>query len=95
MAKVTIDDALNSINPEITKILSKDYRETLDSRITILDLSYNALKVNIYRNTNAHVNVFNKAYATLVEVLEEKAKRKYTSLEQLPISIPLVHLLYI
>ena len=84
MAKVSIEDALNSINPEITKILSKDYRETLDSRITILDLSYSALKVNVYRNTEAHIRAFNVAYATLVEVLADKAKRTYPSLEQLP-----------
>lgn len=84
MATRSIEDALNSITPEITKILSKDYRTVLDARITILDLSYEALKVNVYRNTSAHLQAFNYAYDTLVQVLSEKATRKYSSLAEIP-----------
>jgi hypothetical protein len=84
MAKITLNDVLDSINPEINNILSTDYREVLDKRITILDLSYEALKVNVYRNTAAHIEAYNSAYRILVEVLDEKASRQYSSLEQLP-----------
>lgn len=84
MAKVTINDVLNDINPEIVNILSRDYRDVLDKRITVLDLSYEALKVNVYRNTAAHVDAYNTAYKTLVQVLNDKATRQYTSLENLP-----------
>ena len=84
MAKVTIEEAIRSINPEISEILSRDYRKTLDTRITILDLSKDALKVNVYRNTTAHMNAFDYAYSTLVEVLNAKAKRVYTSLSEIP-----------
>ena len=85
MAKViTINDVLNDINPEIVNILSRDYREVLDKRITVLDLSYEALKVNVYRNTAAHIDAYNTAYKTLVQVLNDKATRQYTSLENLP-----------
>lgn len=82
--KATLDDALNSITPELTKIFSKDYREELDKRLTILDLSYEALKVNVYRNTQAHITAYNEAYATLVTVLNEKATRQYSSLDKVP-----------
>ena len=82
--RVSLEDAIALVDPEINKILSTDYRSVLDKRITILDLSYDALKVNVYRNTKQHVDAYNVAYATLVEVLQEKATRQYASLEDLP-----------
>jgi hypothetical protein len=84
MARITLEDALNFINPEINKILSKDYREALDKKLTILDLSYDALKVNVYRNTKVHIDAYNYAYRTLVEVLNKTATRQYSSIEDLP-----------
>ena len=84
MAKATLNDILDSINPEINKILSTDYREILDKRITILDLSYEALKVNVYRSTATHIEAYNSAYKTLVEVLNDKATRQYASLADIP-----------
>ena len=82
--RVSLEDAIAVVDPEINRILSTDYRSVLDKRITILDLSYNALKVNVYRNTKAHIDAYNIAYAALVEVLNEKATRQYKSLDQLP-----------
>jgi hypothetical protein len=82
--KITLEDAIALVDPEINKILSTDYRKVLDKRITILDLSYDALKVNVYRNTKAHLDAYNSAYAALVEVLNEKATRQYKSLDELP-----------
>jgi hypothetical protein len=84
MARVTLEDALNLIDPEINKILSTDYRESLDKKLTILDLSYDALKVNVYRNTKVHIDAYNYAYRTLVEVLNKTATRQYSSIEDLP-----------
>lgn len=82
--KVSLEEALKDINEEIPKILSKDFREVLDKRITILDLSYKALKVNVYRNTAQHIKAFNYAYGILVDILNKKATRQYKSLEDLP-----------
>jgi len=82
--KISLEDAIAIVDPEINSILSRDYRSVLDKKITILDLSYNALKVNVYRNTKAHVDAYNKAYAALVEVLNDKATRQYKSLEDIP-----------
>ena len=84
MATSSIEDTLNSISPEINKVLKTDYRTILDKRITILDLSYEALKVNVYRNTTAHLAAYEYAYQTLVKVLREKATRRYTSLQEVP-----------
>jgi hypothetical protein len=84
MAKVTLDDIINDSFPEIVEILKKDFRKELDSRITILDLSYEALKVNVYRNTKAHIEAYDYAYEALERALGRIAKRTYTSLEDLP-----------
>lgn len=82
--RISLEDAIAKIDPEINRILTTDYRAVLDKRITILDLSYAALKVNVYRNTKAHVDAYDIAYRALVEVLNEKATRQYKSLSDLP-----------
>ena len=82
--RISLEDAIAKIDPEINRILSTDYRAVLDKRITILDLSYDALKVNVYRNTKAHIAAYDIAYKALVEVLNEKATRQYKSLSDLP-----------
>lgn len=82
--KVTLDDIIGSVEPELLNLLKKDFREELDKRVTILDLSYEALKVNVYRNTSAHLEAYNKAYKILVQAASRIAKRKYSSLEEVP-----------
>lgn len=82
--KKPLKDAIAIIDPEINRILANDYRAELDKRITILDLSYSALKVNVYRNTVEHVEAYDYAYRTLVEVLAEKATRQYASITDIP-----------
>jgi hypothetical protein len=82
--KVTLDDIIGSVEPELLNLLKKDFREELDKRVTILDLSYKALKVNVYRSTSTHLEAYNKAYKILVQAVSRIAKRKYSSLEEVP-----------
>jgi hypothetical protein len=82
--KVSLDDIIAETQPEILEILKKDFRKELDTRTTILDLSYDALKVNVYRNTKQHLEAYNIAYKILVEAVNRIAKRKYSKIEDLP-----------
>lgn len=85
MTPVSLDDIISSSFPEVVELLKKDFRKELDSRITILDLSYEALKVNVYRNTKQHIDAYNYAYSALERALNRIAKRKFSSLEELPV----------
>lgn len=82
--RVTLDDIIAETAPEILALLQKDFRKELDTRITILDLSYEALKVNVYRNTQLHIEAYDNAYRILVSAVAKLSKRKYSSLEELP-----------
>jgi hypothetical protein len=83
--RVTLDDIIAETQPEILALLQKDFRKELDTRITILDLSYEALKVNVYRNTKQHIKAYDYAYQVLVNAVEKISKRKYSSLEDMPV----------
>lgn len=83
--RVTLDDIIAETQPEILEILQKDFRKELDTRITILDLSYEALKVNVYRNTKLHLEAYETAYRILVKAISKLSKRKYSSIEELPV----------
>jgi hypothetical protein len=83
--KVTLDDIIADTQPELLEILKKDFRKELDTRTTILDLSYDALKVNVYRNTKQHIEAYDIAYEILVAAVNRIAKRKYSSIEDLPV----------
>ena len=83
--RVTLDDIIAETHPEILEILKRDFRKELDTRITILDLSYEALKVNVYRNTKLHLQAYENAYRILVAAINKIAKRKYSSLEEMPV----------
>lgn len=84
MARVGLKDRLRAKAPELFEALYKDYRPELDARITVLDLSYEALKVNVYRGSSVSQRdlvVYNKVYATLQTVVREAlGKRRYDSL---------------
>jgi hypothetical protein len=84
MAKVGLKDKLKAKAPELFEALYKDYRPELDARITVLDLSYEALKVNVYRGTSVSqrdLAVYNKVYSNLQTVVREAlSKRTYASL---------------
>ena len=71
--------------PMVANIIEKDFRQDLDARISVLDLSYNALLVNVYRGkklSNREVNAYNNVYSTLVQVIREACSKKtFTTLE--------------
>lgn len=83
--RVGLKDRLKQKAPELFEALYKDYRPELDSRITVLDLSYDALKVNVYRGNTIsarELQVYNRIYETLRQVVKEAlAKRTYSSLQ--------------
>lgn len=78
--QVTLDDLINSLDPEIRALLKEDTRKVLDKRPTILDISYNSLLVN-NKDSVEDFKVFHK---TLLQVVQEKAPRSYSSIEQIP-----------
>jgi hypothetical protein len=84
-SKVSLDDIIAETQPELLDILKADFRKELDTRTTILDLSYEALKVNVYRNTKQHLEAYNIAYRILVAAVDKIAKRKYSKIEDLPV----------
>ena len=78
--------------PEVAAVIEKDFREELDARISILDLSYNALLVNVYRGkklSNRELDAYNSIYDTLLEAVRKACSRKtFRSLED-PKFLPL------
>lgn len=72
MAKVTIKDVISSKAKELNEVISKsteEYRKELDSRIHILDLSYDALKVNM--RGQYEVELYDRLYSTLQTVVRK------------------------
>jgi hypothetical protein len=78
--QVTLDDLINSLDPEIRVLLEENTREVLDKRPTIIDISYNSLLVNNKDN----VEDFKVFHAMLLKVVGEKAARTYKSIEDIP-----------
>jgi hypothetical protein len=82
---VDLMSRLRSSLPKLADIIAKDYRADLDAKVSILDLSYNALIVNVYRGkslSNKEVDIYNNIYKTLIEVVSKACLNKtFTSLE--------------
>jgi len=78
---VTLNDLVNSLDPQIKQLLYEDTRKVLDSRPTILDITYSALKIN---NTLYDAKEFKEIHDTLLTVVREKANRKFGSIEEIP-----------
>ena len=78
--QVSLDDLINSLDPEIKALLEENTREVLDKRPTILDISYNSLLIN-NKDSVENFKIFHK---TLLNVIREKATRVYSSIEQIP-----------
>lgn len=83
---------IRSALPQLADLIAKDYRADLDAKVSILDLSYNALIVNVYRGkklSNREVDAYNTIYQTLIEVVSAAcANKTFTSLED-PKFLPL------
>ena len=83
MAKVSLKDLIDDLDPSIRHLLSEELRESLlNKRPHVLDISYRALRVN---NVDEYSEeVFKEIYDTIVQVVGEKAARKYPSIEAIP-----------
>lgn len=78
--QVTLDDLINSLDPEIKALLKEDTRKVLDKRPTVLDISYASLLVNSHGD-DKH---FKEVHDTLLSVVREKSQRTYSSIEEIP-----------
>lgn len=83
MAKVSLKDLIDDLDPNIRHLLSEELRESfLNKRPHVLDISYRALRVN---NVDEYSEeVFKEIYDTIVQIVGEKAARKYPSIEAIP-----------
>jgi hypothetical protein len=79
---VTLDDLVNSLDPEIRRLLYEDTRTLLNQRPTILDITYNSLRVNNRKNYSEQI--FKEIHDTLLSVVGEKAQRTYNSITDIP-----------
>jgi hypothetical protein len=78
---VTLDDLVNSLDPQIKQLLYENTRKVLDSRPTILDITYAGLKIN---NAAYDDKEFKQIHDTLLTVVREKATRKFGSIAEIP-----------
>lgn len=85
MAEQDLLSRIKQSLPAVAQIIEKDFRQDLDARISVLDLSYNALLVNVYRGkklSNRELDAYNNIYDTLIKVIKEACSKKtFTSLE--------------
>lgn len=80
--KVSLKDLIDDLDPAIREALSEDLRETLNKRPHVLDISYRALRIN---NQNQYSEEhFKEIYDTVIQIVSEKAARKYGSIEEIP-----------
>jgi hypothetical protein len=80
--KVTLKDLIDDLDLSIRHTLYEDTRELLNKRPHVLDISYRALRVN---NQNHYSEEhFKEIYNTVIEIVGEKAARKYASIEEIP-----------
>lgn len=79
MAKnVTLKDLIDDLDPEIRKLLYEQTRSELNKRPHVLDISYKSLLVN--KTDNYTDKEFKDLHDTLLKVVDEKATRKFTSI---------------
>lgn len=79
---VTLKDLIDDLDPGIRNILYEETRTTLNKRPHVLDISYKALQVNNQHHYDEEH--FKEIYNTIIEVVGEKAARKYSSIEEIP-----------
>lgn len=80
--KVSLKDLINDLDKDIKHLLYEDTRTTLNQRPHVLDISYRALRINNQHHYDeAH---FKELYDTVIQIVDEKAARKYGSIEEIP-----------
>jgi hypothetical protein len=82
MTKVSLKDLIDDLDPAIRQTLSEELRETLNKRPHVLDITYRALRIN--NQYQYSEEVFREIYDTMIQIVGEKAKRKYASIEEIP-----------
>jgi hypothetical protein len=79
--KITLKDLISTIDPEIKKLLSKDFREEeLNKRPHAVDISKTSLKVN---DRDGQVFNFDELYDTFIEVIKSKAARTVSNISEI------------
>jgi hypothetical protein len=79
VTKVTLKDLIDDLDPEIRRLLYEETRTELNKRPHILDISYKSLLVN---KTNDYTDAeFRELHKTLLQVVKEKAKRQFNSID--------------
>lgn len=79
MSAIKLKDRIRNSMPKLADILDTDYRDALDILPTILDLSFSALKTNMYKNSvlsPEDLSSYKKLHANLVKVVRAAASRK-------------------
>ena len=80
--KVALKDLIDDLDPAIRSMMYEETRTELNKRPHVLDISYRALRIN---NENQYSEVvFKEIYATLIEIIKQKAARQYNSIEDIP-----------
>jgi hypothetical protein len=80
--KVGLKDLIDDLDPKIRRALSEDLRESLNKRPHVLDISYRALRVN--NQSQYSEEHFKEIYDTVIQIVGEKAARKYSSIQEIP-----------
>ena len=82
MAKVGLKDLIDDLDPAIRKALAEDLRESLNKRPHVLDISYRALLIN--NQSQYSEEHFKEIYDTVIQIVNEKAARRYSSIQEIP-----------
>jgi hypothetical protein len=82
MAKVSLKDLIDDLDPAIRKALAEDLRESLNKRPHVLDISYRALRIN--NQSQYSEELFKEIYDTVIQIVNEKAARRYSSIQEIP-----------
>lgn len=89
MAKITFDDIIKDISPELHKIVTEDYRKNLDLQIAVIDISYKALRANIIGTSSSSkkAEYFDAIYTLLKEVVRETIpiNRQFSDITKVPV----------
>lgn len=89
MSKELGEAALNELinraleNNPTYKALQENYRKTLNSKVHILDISRESLKINLKNNTPEEIDLFNNSYEEFIDLVYTSASQVFPILESL------------
>jgi len=83
--KVSLRDLIKDFDKEVYNLLYTEYRPILDQRPHVLDISLNSLQVNNKHEYSQYSQEdFEELHDVFLQVVSEKATRKYNSIEEVP-----------